>query len=314
MRFFVKRILLFELIISLCLLICACGTESSIASNYFVTEYNTMGSEGHFIYNVSDMSMSYYISKDQQVYIKSGWENTSFTSVETYASQFVNSNYFSISDSYAGNGCIFKNCDDHLELIYNCPEDYIFVIPFAYDLSNDVTYFAVEKYKDGNERDMTYFIVKVSDAGVSKMGAFDLQAPPYSGIIIDGIMHFTSYNYETEKFDLYAWNISDELKDIKTEEHDLQNGDIFYDGTKIIMSYDGTYDFGNLKLDERTKLFQMNKNIVAFSSFEDTHTVQIIDAQKGIVEKEYSDVVGYRYEGNLLFLYTYSGNVYEVKA
>lgn len=308
-----KRIFSIGMVILLCLLNCACRIGETGPSNYFVSEYNAMGSEGHYLYNVSDQSMSYYDSTEQQVYIKSGWENTSFTSVETYASQFVNSNYFSISDSYAGNGCIFKNCDDHLELIYNCPEDYIFVIPFAYDLSNDVTYFAVEKYKDGNERDMTYFIVKVSDAGVSKMGAFDLQAPPYSGIIIDGIMHFTSYNYETEKFDLYAWNISDELKDIKTEEHDLQNGDIFYDGTKIITSKDGIYKFGNIKLDKTVKLFQWNKNIVAFSSLSENHTVQIIDAEKGTVEKEYSDIAGYSYNNDNLYLYAYDGAVYEVK-
>lgn len=308
-----KRIFSIGMVILLCLLNCACRIGETGPSNYFVSEYNAMGSEGHYLYNVSDQSMSYYDSTEQQVYIKSGWEKTSFTSVETYASQFVNSNYFSISDSYAGNGCIFKNCDDHLELIYNCPEDYIFVIPFAYDLSNDVTYFAVEKYKDGNERDMTYFIVKVSDAGVSKMGAFDLQAPPYSGIIINGIMHFTSYNYETEKFDLYAWNISDELKDIKTEEHDLQNGDIFYDGTKIITSKGGIYRFGRTKLDGTAKLFQWNKNIVAFFSLNENHIVQIIDAEKGTVEKEYSDIAGYRYNNDNLYLYAYSGTVYEVK-
>ncbi len=314
MKSFVKKCFSIVFIISLCMLNCACDTESPKLSNYFVKEYNDMGSNGHYLYNVSDMSMSYYNLSDQQIYIKSSWEDTSFTSVETYASQFANSSYFSISDSYAGNGCIFKNCDTHLELIYNCPEDYIFAIPFAYDLRNDITYFAIEKYTDDSEKNISYFIVAISETGVSEIGAFDLAAPPYSGIVVDGIMHFTSYNYENEKFDLYTWDTTDGLKDIKIEERDLQNGDIFYDGTEIIVSHDGTYKFGNITLDETTKLLQLNKNIIAFSSFEDTHTVQIIDAQKGNIKKEYSDIVGYNYKNGLLYLYAYGGAIYEVRA
>ncbi len=309
-----KRFFSIGMIILLCLLSCACGATETVPSNSFVTEYNEMGSDGHYLYNVSDESMSYYDLTEQQVNIKSSWENTKFTSVETYASQFVNSSYFSVSDSYVGNGCIFKNCDNRLEVIYNCPEGYIFAIPFAYDFSNDITYFAIEKYADDNEKALSYFIVTVSETGVSEIGAFDLAAPPYSGIVVDGVMHFTSYNYETEKFDLYAWNIADELKDIKIEEHDLQNGNVFYDGTGIITSQEGVYQFGNTKIDETTKLFQWNTDIVAFSSLNDDHTVQIIDARTGTVKKEYSDIAGYNYNNGSLYLYAYSASVYEVKA
>ena len=313
MKSFMKRIFSIGMVTLLCLLTCACGTKEQLLSNFFVTEYNAMGSDGHYLYNVSDGSMSYYDTTEKQVDIKSSWEDTSFTSVETYASQFVNSSYFSISDSYAGNSCIFKNCDTHLELIYNCPEDYIFAIPFAYDFGNDITYFAVEKYADSNEKKMSYFMIAVSETGVSEIGAFDLAASPYSGIVVDGIMHFTSYNYENEKFDLYAWNMADGLKAIKIEEHDLQNGDVFYDGAGIITSQDGVYQFGNTQIDETTKLFQWNTNIVAFSSLNENHTVQIIDAQKGTVKKEYSDIAGYSYNSDNLYLYAYSGDVYEVK-
>lgn len=118
-------------------------------------------------------------------------------------------------------------------------------------MTNDITYFAVEKYADSNEKKMSYFMIAVSETGVSEIGAFDLAAPPYSGIVVDGIMHFTSYNYENEKFDLYAWNMADGLKAIKIEEHDLQNGDVFYDGAGIITSQDGVYQFGNTQINNK---------------------------------------------------------------
>lgn len=285
--------------------------KSFIKSNCFVNEYNEIKKEGTFFFCVTENDISFYEKNTGTLLKKTKWEKEKYTSVVTYATTCAKSNYFSIFDSYEGDACIFKNCGNRLDLIYNCPEDFDFIIPIASD--GQVSYFAVEKYADSTQIMMEYFIVKISENGVEPKGDFNLEAPPKNGILVGDDLFFTSYDYSRENFSLYCWNTKDDTMKVNLVKQNLESSEVYYDGKELVVATDGSFVFGENSLDSnRARLFYFDDKVLNFFTEDADFKVHVIDCTTGKVIREYDSILGYYYDSGTVFLYSVDGVVYEV--
>lgn len=308
-----KKLLLAFLIIANVLVLSGCGNskEEYMLSNYFVSELNEIEYEGSFFYNVYNRSISFWNSETNEVLNKTSWNDERFKSVSAYSFIDADINQYSIGDSYQGSGCIFENDGDSLKVIYSCPDSYLFIHPFFHDEKN--SYYAVEKYADETQKTFDYFIVRVSatDTGATVLGRFEMAGPPLHGVEVENEVYFTVYDYDTETYSLYTWELDDTSMSCELVKSNLEEDNVYLYDSEVICSDDGNYQLGEEKFSsEKGELYQFNNVFVYFPNDNTNEKVKLFDPSGKTKIMEYEKVLGFSYVDGVLNLYSLNGTVY----
>ncbi len=288
-------------------------TEEDSSENALIAEYNSINKEGEFFYNIDTTSLNFWVKENHIVVQKERWEKEGLTSVVTYPFVFVDTLFFSIGDSYQGDSCIFINEGNSLRVMYQPEEKEEYIIPIAHD--KEKAFFACER--DISDTRVEYKILCLLSSGqVKEFPSFEMEAPPYMGICIKEEMYFTVYNYDSEDYSLYRWNMNDSAMKVKKIDSGLEKGQIFLDkdGKSIVCAHQGKYTFSTGKTynAESVQLFQAGNKLFSFPNSPELKT-EVYDLSKSNTIFQKRDVRGFAYKNGKMVLYGQDGERHEVR-